>query len=175
MKFFSENLKDLRQLYTNSLQKALDMEQQIEKALPKMIENATDERLKNAFSNHLNETHGHVTKVEHLLNSTGQNDPIACKVMTALANSAQEMVKDCGDKSVCDVSLIAAGQQVEHHEIAVYGTLRAWALYLNLPEQAAVLDAILNEEKNADATLTGISDSVNVRAEQPAFATSFTS
>jgi ferritin-like metal-binding protein YciE len=172
MKFFSENLKDLRQLYTNGLQKALDMEQQIEKALPTMIEKSTDENLKRAFTNHLDETHGHVTKVERLLSSTGQSDPITCKVASALISSAESMIKDASDPAVRDVSLIAAAQQVEHHEIAVYGTLRAWAVYLDLPDQAAILDEILDEEKNADATLTAVSDRVNVSAEKPIFATS---
>jgi ferritin-like metal-binding protein YciE len=172
MKFFSENLKDLRQLYTNGLQKALDMEQQIEKALPTMIEKSTDDNLKRAFTNHLEETRGHVTMVGRLLSATGQNDPMTCKVATALISSAEGMIKDAGDPAVRDVSLIAAGQQVEHHEIAVYGTLRAWAMYLDLPDQAAILDEILGDEKNADVTLSAISDQVNVTAERPIFSTS---
>ncbi len=173
MKFFSANLHNLRQVYTNELQKALDMEQQIEKALPKMIEQTHDDVLKKALSSHLDETHGHVSKVERLLHSTGQNDPIACKVMKSLIDSGNEMVKDCAEPAVCEVSMIAASQQIEHHEIAVYGTLRAWALYLNLPEQAAVLDQILSEEKNADAILTKVADRVTVNAESPTFSTSF--
>ncbi len=128
--------------------------------------------MKKAFASHLDETRGHVRKVEHLLHSTGQNNPITCKVASALISSAEAMMKDAGDASVRDVSLIAAGQQVEHHEIAVYGTLRSWATYLNMPDQAAVLEAILNEEKNADSILSSVSDRVNVSAEKPIFATS---
>jgi len=173
MKFFSANLHNLRQVYTNELQKALDMEHQIEKALPNMMAKTHDETLKNALASHLDETKGHVSKVERLLHSTGQNDPIPCKVISALIASANEMVKDCAEPAVCEVSMIAAAQQIEHHEIAVYGTLRAWALYLNLQDQAAALDKILSEEKNADAILTKVAERVTVNAELPAFSTSF--
>jgi ferritin-like metal-binding protein YciE len=170
MKFFSANLHNLREVYTNELRKALDMEQQIEKALPHMISKTQDATLKNALNSHLDETKGHIRLVERLLHSTGQNEPVPCKVMTSLIHSADEMVSDCKESSVCEVSMIAAAQQIEHHEIAVYGTLRAWALYLNLPDQAASLDQILHEEKNADSVLTKVAERVSVTTESPAYA-----
>jgi ferritin-like metal-binding protein YciE len=170
MKFFSANLQDLRELYINNLQKALDMEEQITKALPTMIEKTTNPQLKQAFENHLEETRGHVAKVERILQAYGKDEPLTCKVASALVSEAQDGIKDAGDETVRDVTLIAAGQQVEHHEIAVYGTLRTWALLLGETENAQVLDAILSEEKYADILLTGIADRVNTTAESAVYA-----
>ncbi len=173
MKFFSANLKDLRELYIVHLQKALDLEQSITEALPTMIEKANDMQLKQAFSNHLEETRGHVTKVQSILQqAAGDDSTQTCKVIKALVAEAQDGMKDAGDPSVMDVTLIAAGQQVEHHEMAVYGTLRSWAEILGETSQANILEQILDEEKNADALLTNIADSVNTTADTPAYATS---
>ncbi len=172
MKFFSANLKDLRELYIANLKKALDMEQNITEALPTMIEKATDSQLKEAFSTHLEETRGHVSKVEGILaQATGETSTETCKVIRALVTEAEDGIKDAADPSVLDVTLIAAAQQVEHHEIAVYGTLRSWAEILGETSAAGVLEQILDEEKNADALLTEISDSVNTTAETPAYST----
>ncbi|MDQ2832229.1 MAG: ferritin-like domain-containing protein [Acidobacteriota bacterium] len=166
MKLFSENIEDLRSLYIVNLKKALDMEQKITKALPTMIEQSTDQQLATAFRNHLEETAGHVTKVEALLSeAAGEADTETCKVAAALIAEAEDSIKDAGDSSVRDITLIACGQQVEHHEIAVYGTLRSWAELLGQDEAADTLESILEEEKKADELLTTISDSVNTSAE----------
>jgi len=171
MKFFSANLQDLRELYVNNLQKALDMEQHITKALPTMIEKATDPQLKQAFQDHLAETQGHVSKVEALLNqATGETSTEPCKVIGALITEAQDGIKDAADESVRDVTLIAAAQQVEHHEIAVYGTLRDWATILGESNHANVLEQILEQEKHADMLLTAISGHVNSTADAPLYA-----
>ena len=170
MKFFSANLKDLCALYVNNLQKALDMEEHIVKALPTMIEKATSPQLKQAFQTHLEESRGHVSKVERILQAYGKDDAITCKVIAALVSEAQDGIKDAGDESVRDVTLIAAAQQVEHHEIAVYGTLRTWAGLLGETENAKVLESILAEEKHADVLLSGIADRVNTTAESAVYA-----
>jgi ferritin-like metal-binding protein YciE len=171
MKFFSANLKDLRELYNNSLQKAFDMEQQITKALPTMIEKSTDPDLKQAFSGHLDQTQGHVASVQGILERTfGEAKTIKCKVAASLISEAEDIITDAKDPSVRDVALIAAGQQVEHHEMAVYGTLRNWAEILGETTDAEVLEQILDEEKDADSLLTSISDRINPDAEMPASA-----
>jgi ferritin-like metal-binding protein YciE len=170
MKLFSANLKDLRELYLNSLQKALDMEQQITKALPTMIEKATDPQLRHGFQTHLRETKLHAQKVENILvRATGKASTITCKVAHALITEAQDSIKDAADPAVMDVALIAAAQRVEHHEISVYGTLRAWATLLGEMQAAATLETILHEEKNADHLLSTVADSVNLEAEQPVY------
>ena len=166
MKLFSENIEDLRTLYVANLKKALDMEQKITKALPKMIEKSTDPQLATAFSNHLEQTRGHVTKVESLLREVkGDADTSTCKAISALITEAEDSIKDAGDASIRDITLIASAQQVEHHEMAVYGTLRTWAELLAQDEAADILDSILEEEKYADELLSSIADTVNTSAE----------
>jgi ferritin-like metal-binding protein YciE len=166
MKLFSANIEDLHSLYIDNLQKALDMEQHIVKALPKMIEKSTDPELAEAFSNHLAETQGHVSKVEGLLRqATGDSSTSSCKVISALITEAEDTMTDVTNHAVLDVALIAAAQQVEHHEIAVYGTLRNWAQLIGLDSHATILQTILEEEKNADETLTELSDALNTTAE----------
>jgi ferritin-like metal-binding protein YciE len=165
MKLFSENIEDLRTLYVTSLQKALDMEQKITKALPTMIEKSTDPQLATAFRNHLTETQGHVAKVQTLLReATGDDSTSTCKAISALITEAEDNIKDAAEPSIRDITLIASAQQVEHHEIAVYGTLRSWAELLGQDGAANTLESILEEEKNADELLTTISDSVNTTA-----------
>jgi ferritin-like metal-binding protein YciE len=162
MKLFSENIEDLRTLYIANLKKALDMEQKITKALPNMVDKSTDQQLATAFRNHLQETEGHVTQVEALLrNITGETDTATCKVINGLVTEAEDSIKDATDPNIRDITLIAAGQQVEHHEIAVYGTLRSWAELLGDQEAVSTLEGILQEEKNADKLLSSISDTVN--------------
>jgi len=166
MKIFSANIEDLRSLYIDNLQKALDMEQHIVKALPTMIDKSSDPELADAFRNHLEETNGHVSKVERLLNDVqGEASTETCKVISALVTEAEDTIKDVKDPSVLDVALIGAAQQVEHHEIAVYGTLRSWAEILGLDNHADILESILQEEKNADETLSDLSDTINADAE----------
>lgn len=164
MKLFSANIEDLRSLYFDSLQKALDMEQKITKALPTMIEKSTDPELSSAFSNHLEQTRGHVSTVESILrNATGDASTTTCKVINGLTTEAEDNIKDATDPGIRDISLIASAQQVEHHEIAVYGTLRAWAEILGQTEDAARLESILMEEKEADELLSQIADHVNLQ------------
>lgn len=165
MKFFSANIEDLRTLYTENLQKALDMEQKIVDALPTMIEKSTDPELATAFRDHLEQTRGHVNKVQSILRkATGEASTSTCKVISSLVTEAEDGIKDAKDTSIRDVTLIAAGQQVEHHEIAVYGTLRTWAGILNQTDDVAVLESILQEEEQADELLTQIAGHVNLQA-----------
>jgi ferritin-like metal-binding protein YciE len=165
MKVFSANIQDLQSLYISNLKKALDMEQKITKALPDLIEKATDPDLIAAFEAHLEETRGHVTYVEALLRrATGEIKTETCKVVNGLTTEASDVITDVTDPSIRDIALIGAAQQVEHHEIAVYGTLRRWAEILGLPEDAAVLEVIEEEEGSADDLLSEIAERVNYQA-----------
>jgi ferritin-like metal-binding protein YciE len=165
MKLISAHIEDLKSLYIQNLQKALDMEQKITDSLPDLIKNSSDPELKDAFSTHLQETRGHVTKVESLLRThTGEAEAETCKVINGLATEASDTIKDVTDPTVRDIALIGAGQQVEHHEIAVYGTLRSWATMLGLSNDAEVLRMIESEEEHADELLTSIAGKVNTQA-----------
>jgi ferritin-like metal-binding protein YciE len=165
MKLFSANIEDLQGLYVLHLKKALDMEQRIIRALPDLIERTTDPELAEAFNTHLEETKGHATKVESLLRSiVGEAGTETCKVMDGLTTAASDLITDVKDVAVRDIALIGAAQHVEHHEIAVYGTLRRWAELLGLDHDASILESIEAEEINADEILTDISERVNLIA-----------
>jgi ferritin-like metal-binding protein YciE len=162
MKVFSANIQDLQTLYISNLQKALDMEQKITRALPDLIEKATDPDLIAAFQSHLLETQEHVTEVESLLErNLGESKTATCKVINGLTTEASDTITDVTDPSIRDIALIGAAQQVEHHEIAVYGTLRRWAEILGLTQDAVILEAIEEDEGNADELLSEIAERVN--------------
>lgn len=165
MKLFSAHIEDLRSLYISSLKKTLDMEQKITKALPDLIENSSDPELAQAFHNHLQETQGHVSKIQGLLQKHQRDDSTeTCKVIDGLTTEASDTIKDVTDPSVRDIALIGAAQQVEHHEIAVYGTLRRWAEIIGLSADASILKSIEGEEVKADELLTQIASAVNMQA-----------
>ena len=169
MKFFSANLDSLRKLYFDQLQQLHSAETQIIEALPKMIQSATEPQLKNALQTHLQETKGHVARLEQILNEAkGSVDSKKSKGMAALITEGEDVIKDAADQSVRDAGIIAAAQKVEHYEIAAYGTVRNFAEILGKDSDAGLLDQSLEEEKQADSILTGISDTANTKADKAA-------
>lgn len=169
MKFFSANLDSLRKLYIDQLQQLHSAETQITEALPKMIQSATEPQLRNALQTHLQETKGHVARLEQILNqATGSVESKKSKGMAALITEGEDVIKDAADNSVRDAGIIAAAQKVEHYEIAAYGTVRTFAEILGHDAQAALLDQTLEEEKHADSVLSQISDTANTRADRAA-------
>jgi ferritin-like metal-binding protein YciE len=165
VKLFSANVQDLHSLYIHHLKKALDMERKIVKALPGLVEEVNDFELSGSLRIHMQQTKEHVAKVERLLlRHTGQAQTETCKVIDGLTTAAADTIKDVPEPSIRDIALIGAAQQVEHHEIAVYGTLRRWADILGLAEDAVVLESIEAEESHADEMLSGISERVNFEA-----------
>jgi ferritin-like metal-binding protein YciE len=169
MKFFSANLDSLRKLYIDQLQHLHSAETQITEALPKMIQSATEPQLKNALQTHLQETKGHVSRLEQILNQVkGSVDSKKSKGIAALIAEGEDVIKDAVDTSVRDAGIIAAAQKVEHYEMAAYGTVRTFAEILGNESQAALLDQTLEEEKHADSVLTQISDTANTKADKAA-------
>ena len=166
MGLFTPDVNDLRELYIDGLRMALSSERQIvEEGLPEMIKVATNSKLRDAFSAHLTESKTHVSRLERILDAEqGGDDDSKCKVTAALISGASSEAGDAKNDVVRDVSLIASGNKVEHHEIAVYGTLRTWAMVLGEDEDARTLEQTLQEEKNANALLTRLSDQINVQA-----------
>jgi len=169
MKFISANLDNLKKLYIDQLQHLHSAENQITKALPKMIEKASDPQLKQVLQTHLQETQGHVARLEKILqNSKGEVDSKKSKGIAALIAEGEDIITDASDEAVRDAGIIAAAQKVEHYEIAAYGTVRTFAEILGLDHEADLLDTTLEEEKHADVVLTQISDSANTRADKAA-------
>ncbi len=169
MKFMSANLESLRELYIDQLQHLHSAETQITNALPKMIEKATDPQLKRALDTHLQETRGHVARLEQILRSAeGDVDSKKNKGIAALITEGEDLIKDASDTSVRDAGIIAAAQHVEHYEMASYGTARTWAEILGHTDHAELLEKTLEEEKHADALLTQIADTANTMADKAA-------
>ncbi len=170
MALFSANLESLRALYIDQLQHLYSVEMQLTEALPKMADAATDPQLKQAFTTHLQETRQHVTRIKQILGNTDQSavDSKKCKVMAAMIDAGENMIKDAKDNAVRDAGLILAGQRAEHYEMASYGAVRNWAQILGEDQAAQLLDQTLKEEGQADHLLTEISKSANPRANKAA-------
>jgi ferritin-like metal-binding protein YciE len=158
-----ETLKDL---YVDELRDIYDAENVIVKALPKMAEAASSPELRNAFLHHLEQTKGHVNRLELVFEGIGEKPKAKkCAGVRGIVDEGEELIGEKGDQSVIDAGLISGAQRVEHYEMAVYGSLRNWSQRLGNPQAVSLLEQTLNEEKEADSKLTQIAaQSVNQRA-----------
>ena len=155
----------LRELLEDQLKDLYWAEKAITKAVPKMIDNATTPELVDALSEHLDVTEMQVTRLEEVFKSLGlKPEAKKCKAMEGLIKEAEELMKSTEEGVVRDAGIISAAQKVEHYEIATYGTLRSFAVLLGEDEAAALLEETLNEEKEADATLSAVAELINVEA-----------
>jgi ferritin-like metal-binding protein YciE len=162
-------VKSLRELFEIELQYAYDCERKlVEKGLPSMIENAGSEELRGALQQHLRETQNHVARLEQVFAAVGvAPDTKSNEVFDKLAGAAKDSIGNIDDSPLRDAALIANGNQVEHYEIALYGTLAAFARHLGLQGAVAPLQETLKEEKAADAKLTQIGETLmNPQAAQ---------
>jgi|SRR3954463_15946547 len=160
----------LLELFENELKDIYWAEKALTKALPKMAKNASSEELVEAIENHLVETEEQVKKVEQVFEILDKK-PVAkkCEAMAGLIKEGEEIMKDTEKGPQRDAGIISAAQKVEHYEIASYGTLRTFAQTLGLDDAAQILEEILEEEKNADQTLTEVAEStINVEALEEA-------
>jgi ferritin-like metal-binding protein YciE len=166
MGLFSTPIKTFDDLFTHTLQDIYYAEQQIVKNLPTMVEKATNPELKAAFRHHLQETEGHVRRVEQVFSMLGKDKKgVTCAAMDGILSEAKEIISDCDDDKVRDAAMLSAAQAVEHYEMTRYGTLIAFAEQLGHNDAAQVLRQTLQEEKNADQKLTQIAESrVNRKA-----------
>ena len=162
-------MQDLEDLFVDQLRDLYNAEKQLVKALPKMAKKASDEELKQAFSTHLEETKGHVERLEQIFDQLGKRaSGKTCKAMKGLVEEGQEAMEEDAEPEVLDAALIAAAQRVEHYEIAGYGTVRAYAKLLGNSEAAKLLQQTLDEEGETDKKLTKLAEStINVEAQQP--------
>jgi ferritin-like metal-binding protein YciE len=160
MGLFSPTFETLRDLYLNELRDLYSAETQLLEALPKMADAASSSELKEAFTAHLTETEGHVSRLEEIFEALGEEPSgETCKAMEGLIEEGEDYVKASGDKQVRDAGLIGAAQRVEHYEMAGYGTTRTLATRLGESEAADKLRATLEEEEEADRKLTAIAES----------------
>jgi ferritin-like metal-binding protein YciE len=159
-------LESLQDLYLAELSDIYSAEQQLLKALPKMAKAANDPRLRTAFEDHLEETKGQVERLEGIFKRLDTKPKSKmCQAMKGLIEEGGEMAKTGGSPAVIDAGLIGAAQRVEHYEIAAYGCARTFAELLGDSDAALNLEASLDEEKEADESLTELAKKViNVAA-----------
>ncbi len=154
-------MEDLEDLFKEDLKDVLHAENQIVKALPKMIKTAANADLKSGLEEHLEETREHVTRLEQVMESLGM--PIKgkpCKAMQGIIEEGKEVMEEDASDEVMDAALIGAAQKVEHYEIATYGTLCTYADLLGLKEAKQLLGQTLEEEKAADLKLSELAETV---------------
>ncbi len=165
-------LTSLKSLYIEELKDIYSAETQLVEALPQMAQAATHDKLKDAFKSHLEETRGHVDRLERIFTNMNENPQGKhCAAMEGLVKEGEETINEPGDPNVKDAALIAAAQRAEHYEIAVYGTLKTYADMLGRRDDKKLLDDTLDEESAADKKLNKIatggwmSSGINKEAE----------
>jgi ferritin-like metal-binding protein YciE len=153
----------LKEIYVEELKDLYSAENQLVKALPKMAKAATSDDLRAGFEEHLEQTKGHVQRLEDIFKTLGENPKgKTCKGMQGLITEGSEMIEKEGEG--LDVGLISAAQRVEHYEIAGYGSVAAYADLLGEEEAASLLRMTLEEEKETDQKLTELARQINVEA-----------
>ncbi|WP_415324774.1 ferritin-like domain-containing protein [Chryseobacterium sp. MMS23-Vi53] len=151
--------KELKDLFEDSLKDIYWAEKALVKALPTMMKNATDQKLKDAIQNHIAETETHVQRLEECFKALGKKAQAKkCDAMQGLLDEGKSIIEETEPGTVRDAGIIAAAQKVEHYEIATYGTLAAFAKVLKEKDCMKHLLNTLNEEKKCDELLTEVAD-----------------
>jgi ferritin-like metal-binding protein YciE len=159
MGLFTKDIKSMDDLFLHVLQDIYYAEKQIVKALPDMIEKATNRELTAALQHHLGETQKHVQRLDQAFELIGESPKgTTCPAIDGIIKEANEIAGDIAEKKVLDAALITAAQAVEHYEITRYGTLVAWAEEIGNSAVAKLLTTTLKEEKAADKKLTTIAE-----------------
>jgi ferritin-like metal-binding protein YciE len=151
--------KTLDDLFLDTLKDIYFAEKQIVKTLPKMAKAANDPKLKQGFEQHLQETEGHVERLEQVFEIIGA--PArgkTCDAILGIIEEGKSIMEDFKDTPALDAGLISSAQAVEHYEMARYGTLRTWAAVLGRNDVVKLLEATLKEEKATDQKLTQLAE-----------------
>jgi ferritin-like metal-binding protein YciE len=157
----------LQEFFHDEIKDIYWAEKKLVQTLPKLAKAATSEELRHAFTNHLEETKEHVTRLEKVFSLRGEKaEAKKCDAMAGITEEGASIIEDTEDgTSTRDVALILAGQKAEHYEIATYGGLAQIARTLGHDEIASLLEKTLSEEKKADTKLTDLAEhSVNKEA-----------
>jgi ferritin-like metal-binding protein YciE len=149
-------LDSLESVLHEQVKDLLSAEQQLVEALPKVAAAASSPDLKKAIDDHLEETRGHVRRLEEVASTLGVEGTTTCKAMKGLIAEGEEIVNEGGDPAAKDAALIGAAQRVEHYEIAAYGTAKTLAKELDHGDAAKLFSETLDEESAADSLLTKI-------------------
>jgi ferritin-like metal-binding protein YciE len=158
--------KKLEDLFEDTLRDIYYAERQITKALPKMAKAAQSEELRKGFEQHLEQTEGHIERLEQVFELLGKRARgKTCDAILGIVDEGKTIMDEFKGSAALDAGLISAAQAVEHYEIARYGALKTWAQELGMAEAVRLLDATLSEEIQTDQKLTQIAESsVNLKA-----------
>ena len=161
-------MDSLHELYVDELKDLYSAENQILKALPRMIRSATHKQLKQGFTKHERQTRQHVKRLERICRSLGEKPTgKKCVGMEGLLKEGADLIKEKPEADVLDAGLISAAQHVEHYEMAGYGTVRTWAQLLGYEDHAQLLQQTLDEERETDESLTQLAESsINLDAAE---------
>lgn len=156
----------LRELLVEQLKDMYNMESQLVKALPKMADAANSGDLSSAFEEHLEQTRGHVQRLEQAFDEMGvAAKGKKCVGMEGIIGEGKEMLEEDLAPDTLDAGIIGAAQKVEHYEIAAYGTARTHAQLLGLDRVAELLEQTLEEEKETDGRLSELAQEINAEAQ----------
>jgi ferritin-like metal-binding protein YciE len=156
----------LDNLFVQELKDLYSAENQITRALPKLIKATSSDDLRSAFTHHLKETEGHVKRLEKIFQILGYSPRgKTCNGMKGVLEEGAEVLDETEEGSVRDAAIISAAQRVEHYEMAGYGAVRSYADCLGQTEISQLLEETLEEEKAADKKLTEISQKLNNEAQ----------
>jgi ferritin-like metal-binding protein YciE len=157
MGLLSKDIQSMDDLLIHGLQDIYYAENQIVKALPKLIDKATNRDLTKGLKDHLEETRNQIQRLDQAFKKLGKKpEGVKCPAIDGLIEEGDEIAGEVGDKEVLDAAIIGAAQAVEHYEIARYGTLIAWAESLGHDDIVRFLNTNLNEEKAADKKLSTV-------------------
>ena len=162
-------METLNDLFISELKDLYNAENQLIKALPKMVKASDNSPLREAFTMHLKQTEEHARRIEQIFSSGlgGTSRGQKCEAMEGLIVEGKEVIDSGGASDVVDAALIGAAQRVAHYEIAGYGTARAHARLLGYANAVRLLEQTLQEESAADEKLSQIAEaSVNAAAAQ---------
>ncbi len=160
-------MNSLEEVFVDKLKDIYDAERRITRALPKMAKAAANEDLANAFREHLEQTQGHIQRLEQIFDQLDQSaGRKPCHGVMGILEEGQEMMEKDAPEPLMDAALIAGAQEVEHYEMAAYGTLRSWAEVLGRNDAAKLLQQTLEEESETDEKLTKLAEQVNPQAMQ---------
>jgi ferritin-like metal-binding protein YciE len=155
------NLETLKELYVQELRDLYNAENQLIKALPKMAKGASSDELKEAFEKHLEQTKGHVERLEEVFQELGEKTKgKTCQAMKGLIEEGSEVLEADGEDSVLDAAIIVAAQKVEHYEIASYGSVGTFAQLLGQDKSAELLQPTLDEESEANELLNKLAEDI---------------
>jgi len=154
-------LNTLEELYISELRDLYSAENQLLEALPKIAKRASSPDLKDAFEKHLEQTKGHVERLEQLFEQLDESPKgKTCHGMKGLIEEGSEILKEDGEDSVLDAGIIVAAQKVEHYEIASYGSVRTFAHLLANDEAARLLRTTLDEESETNEILNRLAETI---------------